>query len=104
LESAWDHEQVNDQRVELLCADPATAPHAHGALVIDDTGDRKDGTATAHVARASSHGGAPAQLGTALDDRPALQADCCEPAARERRSGLGRAVQRPLTWGGAEGI
>jgi DDE superfamily endonuclease len=50
-ESAWDHEQVNARRVRLLCEDPATTPHAHGALVIDDTGDRKDGTATAHVAR-----------------------------------------------------
>jgi hypothetical protein len=50
-ESAWDHEQINQQRIELLQADPATAAHAHGALVIDDTGDRKDGTATAHVAR-----------------------------------------------------
>ena len=43
-ESAWDHEQVNDRRVQLLCEDPATAPHAAGVLVIDDTGDRKDGT------------------------------------------------------------
>jgi hypothetical protein len=34
-----------------LCEDPATAPHQRGVLVIDDTGDRKDGTATAHVAR-----------------------------------------------------
>jgi DDE superfamily endonuclease len=50
-ESAWDHEQVNERRVQLLCEDPATAPHDGGALVIDDTGDRKDGTATAHVAR-----------------------------------------------------
>jgi hypothetical protein len=50
-ESAWDHEQVNDQRVQLLCQDPTTAPHGQGALVIDDTGDRKDGIATAHVAR-----------------------------------------------------
>jgi DDE superfamily endonuclease len=50
-ESAWDHEQVNERRVELLCEDPATAPHGQGALVIDDTGDRKDGSATAHVAR-----------------------------------------------------
>jgi SRSO17 transposase len=40
-ESAWDHEQVNDQRVRLLCEDPATAPHGQGALVIDDTGDRR---------------------------------------------------------------
>jgi hypothetical protein len=50
-ESAWDHEQVNQRRIALLQADAATAPHAHGALVLDDTGDRKDGTATAHVAR-----------------------------------------------------
>jgi SRSO17 transposase len=50
-EAAWDHQQVNERRVDLLREDPATAPHAHGALVIDDTGDRKDGTATAHVAR-----------------------------------------------------
>jgi hypothetical protein len=50
-ESAWDHQQVNERRVRLLCEDPATAPHDGGALVVDDTGDRKDGTATAHVAR-----------------------------------------------------
>ena len=50
-ESTWDHEAVNQQRIELLCADAATAPHAQGVLVIDDTGDRKDGSATAHVAR-----------------------------------------------------
>jgi SRSO17 transposase len=37
--------------VQWLCEDPATAPHERGALVVDDTGDRKDGTATAHVAR-----------------------------------------------------
>jgi SRSO17 transposase len=50
-ESAWDHQVVNDRRVQLMCADPATTPHERGVLVIDDTGDRKDGTATAHVAR-----------------------------------------------------
>jgi SRSO17 transposase len=50
-ESTWDHEQVNQRRVELLVADPATRPHEHGALVIDDTGDRKAGRHTAHVAR-----------------------------------------------------
>jgi SRSO17 transposase len=50
-EATWDHQQVNDRRVRLLCEDPATAPHEQGALVVDDTGDRKDGTATAHVAR-----------------------------------------------------
>src|SRR6266576_2782087 len=50
-ESAWDGEQINQRRVGLLREDPATAPHDAGALVIDDTGDRKDGTRTAHVAR-----------------------------------------------------
>jgi SRSO17 transposase len=50
-ESTWDHEVVNERRVRLLCQDPATAPNDRGVLVIDDTGDRKDGSATAHVAR-----------------------------------------------------
>src|SRR6266545_1688974 len=50
-ESSWDHQRVNQRRVELLVADPATAPHDHGALVIDDSGDRKAGRHTAHVAR-----------------------------------------------------
>jgi hypothetical protein len=50
-ESTWDHQRVNQQRIELLQADPATAPHKRGVLVIDDTGDRKDGHHTAHVAR-----------------------------------------------------
>src|SRR5215204_3171310 len=50
-ESSWDHEAVNQQRIALLGADPATAPHAQGVLVLDDTGDGKDGTRTAHVAR-----------------------------------------------------
>ena len=50
-ESTWDHERVNSRRVELLLADPATAPHPGGVLVIDDSGDRKDGKATAHIGR-----------------------------------------------------
>src|SRR5947199_3871658 len=48
-ESRWDPEQLNARRLELLAADPATAPHEGGVLVIDDSGDRKDGTRTAHV-------------------------------------------------------
>jgi len=48
-ESRWDAEQVNARRLELLLAEPATAPHGGGVLVIDDSGDRKDGTKTAHV-------------------------------------------------------
>jgi len=50
-ESVWDPQRVNDRRLELLRADPATAPHGGGVLVIDDSGDRKDGTKTAHVGR-----------------------------------------------------
>jgi hypothetical protein len=50
-ESTWDSEKVNARRLELLLADPQTAPHGGGVLVIDDSGDRKDGTATAHVGR-----------------------------------------------------
>jgi hypothetical protein len=50
-ESAWDADRVNQRRLELLLGDPATAPHEQGVLVIDDTGDRKAGTKTAHVAR-----------------------------------------------------
>src|SRR6266516_357072 len=50
-ESRWDADQVNSRRLELLRADPATAPHGGGVLVIDDSGDRKDGTRTAHVGR-----------------------------------------------------
>jgi hypothetical protein len=48
-ESRWDPELVNARRLELLVADPATAPHGGGVLVIDDSGDRKDGVKTAHV-------------------------------------------------------
>jgi len=50
-ESTWDAEAVTKRRVELLRADPATAPDAAGVLVIDETGDRKWGTKTAHVGR-----------------------------------------------------
>jgi DDE superfamily endonuclease len=50
-ESTWDHERVNQRRVQLLLEDPATAPHGRGVLVLDDTGDRKAGRHTAHVAR-----------------------------------------------------
>jgi DDE superfamily endonuclease len=48
-ESRWDPEQVNARRLELLLAGWATAPHGGGVLVIDDSGDRKDGVKTAHV-------------------------------------------------------
>nr|WP_229859896.1 transposase [Streptomyces poonensis] len=50
-ESPWEHERVNARRLERLREDPRTAPHAGGVLVIDDSGDPKDGTAIAHVGR-----------------------------------------------------
>jgi len=50
-ESVWEPEAVNARRLELLLAGPATAPHGGGVLVIDDSGDRKDGVKTAHVGR-----------------------------------------------------
>jgi SRSO17 transposase len=50
-ESTWDSDKVNARRLELLLGDAATAPHKHGVLAIDDSGDRKDGTRTAHVGR-----------------------------------------------------
>jgi hypothetical protein len=50
-ESAWDVAAVNAQRLAVLLGTPATQPHAQGVLVLDDTGDRKAGTKTAHVAR-----------------------------------------------------
>jgi SRSO17 transposase len=49
-ESAWEADALNGRRLELLLADPATRPHDGGVLIIDETGDRKDGTKTAHVA------------------------------------------------------
>src|ERR1700745_2796201 len=48
-ESRWEADRFNARRLELLRADPATAPHGGGVLVIDDSGDRKDGAKTAHV-------------------------------------------------------
>jgi len=50
-EATWDVDAVTEPRIAHLVADPFTAPHAAGVLVLDDTGDRKDGTAIAHVAR-----------------------------------------------------
>ncbi len=49
-ESPWEAEAINARRLELLCADIPTRPHDGGVLIIDETGDRKDGKQTAHVA------------------------------------------------------
>src|SRR6266849_3644887 len=50
-ESTWNSEVVQQQRLAILLTDPTTRPHEQGALIIDETGDRKAGTKTAHVAR-----------------------------------------------------
>ena len=50
-ESRWDYREINRRRVELLLEDPASAPNDRGALVIDETGDRKEGKKTDHVGR-----------------------------------------------------
>jgi SRSO17 transposase len=50
-ESSWDPSRVNQQRLELLLESSVTAPTSQGALVIDETGDRKWGDQTAHVGR-----------------------------------------------------
>jgi SRSO17 transposase len=50
-EAPWDVDALNARRLELVLGDPATTPHERGVLVIDDTGDRKKGTHTAHAGR-----------------------------------------------------
>jgi DDE superfamily endonuclease len=50
-EAAWDVEKICERRLEMLFREPATSPHEGGVLVIDETGDRKDGNKTDHVAR-----------------------------------------------------
>ena len=50
-ESSWSPKELNRRRVDLMLEDSKTAPNDSGVLVIDETGDRKDGTATAHVGK-----------------------------------------------------
>ena len=50
-ESSWYPEELNRRRMDLMLEDPKTAPKGSGVLVIDETGDRKDGKATAHVGK-----------------------------------------------------
>lgn len=50
-ESGWDPVEVNRRRVELMLKNPKTASIESGVLVIDETGDRKEGKATAHVGK-----------------------------------------------------
>ena len=50
-EADWDERKMQGSRLQLLREDPTTAPTSKGVLVIDETGDRKDGHKTAHVGR-----------------------------------------------------
>ena len=50
-ESGWNQDEIKTRRLEGLQSAPTTRAHDNGALVIDETGDRKDGTKTAHVSR-----------------------------------------------------
>jgi DDE superfamily endonuclease len=50
-ESSWNPEELNRHRMDLMLEDPKRAPKGSGVLVIDETGDRKDGKATAHVGK-----------------------------------------------------
>ena len=50
-ESTWAPEAVNHRRLAMLRQTPAPAPHAHGVLVIDESGERTWGTKTAHGGR-----------------------------------------------------
>ena len=50
-ESTWDAKALNQQRLTSLRDHRSTAPTVTGALVIDETGDRKAGTKTAHIGR-----------------------------------------------------
>lgn len=48
-ESAWNAEAVNARRLQMIREDPQMRPREDGVLIIDETGDRKDGKATDHV-------------------------------------------------------
>lgn len=50
-ESNWDERLVNEMRHKLIRQTEAMAPKSEGVLIIDETGDLKDGSHTAHVGR-----------------------------------------------------
>jgi hypothetical protein len=72
-EPAWDAGAITDRRLELLIADPTTRPHEGGVLVIDETGDRKDGTKAAHVAHQDR--GSVGRLANGIGSVTSLRAD-----------------------------
>ena len=50
-ESTWNPDALHDARLAAMTALSSTRPDANAVLVVDETGDRKYGTHTAHVGR-----------------------------------------------------
>lgn len=50
-EASWNGEAITARRLALIMLAGDSAPSASRVLMIDDTGDRKDGHATDHVSR-----------------------------------------------------
>ncbi len=50
-EADWSAEALNARHLALLQNEAATVAHSGGVLVLDDTGDKKGGTAIEHVGR-----------------------------------------------------
>lgn len=79
-ESDWDERKVQAERLKLLREDPSTAPNGDGVLVIDETGDRKDGHKTAHVGRQSLANLGKIDNGVVGVDEPVGRRTCVLPA------------------------
>ena len=95
---------MNARRLELLLADPATAPHDAGVLVIDDSGDRKDGVKTAHVGHqwlgryGKTDNGVVTMTTVWADERVYYPVDGCR-TPRRSTSPRGRATRVPYQAG-----
>jgi SRSO17 transposase len=50
-ESTWNPDALHDLRLQVMQSLSRTQPNANAVLVVDETGDRKYGTHTAHVGR-----------------------------------------------------
>ncbi len=53
-ESSWTPDALHQARLALMHELPATKPHQDAVLVVNETGDRKYGTHTAHGTRDST--------------------------------------------------
>jgi SRSO17 transposase len=50
-ESTWSSDLVHQRRIRLMLGSASNASHERGALILDDSGDRKWGTKMAYTAR-----------------------------------------------------